>query len=814
MKIKENITKFGIRATRLITGLLAQEQGAHDDFDTTVTKGMPEILRKVAAEGAVLLENSILPFSSGEKISVFGRTQIDYFFVGYGSGGDVNAPYKINLLEALRKCPQLSVNESLAKQYEAFSAGNPIDHGEWGSWPRYYPEMPLDTSAVETAAAESNHAVLILGRAAGEDRDNVLEQGSYYLTDAELLLLEQVTTHFEKTVILLNVGSILDLSWLERFKGRIGALMFIWQGGMESGNAVADLLSGKMSPSGRLTDTIAKTYKDYPSAPNFGDKNSVTYSEDIYVGYRWFETFRKQDVLYPFGHGLSYTTFHTTVEKSFETDSSFCFDVSVKNTGEHFSGKETVCIYLEKPCAALGNPARVLAAFAKTETLAPGGSQIIQLSVSKDILSSYDSNGTAGHKSCYVTESGDYSFYIGGNVRLAEKFFSHTVESLIVVKQLSEACAPSEYFEIASAVKDGKTGEYSLKYVPVPQRRQNLKLRILDNLPVGTPITGDKGFLLKDVQSGKITMDKFIAQLSLTELEAITRGDYIMNSPLGAKGNAGVFGGVLESLRKKGIPPVTTTDGPSGIRLSASCSLLPIGTLLACSFNTELVHELYARLGEEMLEKKTDVLLAPGMNIHRNPLCGRNFEYFSEDPLLSGHIAAALVSGLQKSGVSACPKHFACNNQEYSRTRCDSRLSERALREIYLKGFEICIALSSPKNIMTSYNKINGVWGHYHYELCTSILRGEWKYSGSVMTDWWMRSSKSPEFPIISDNAYRVRAQVDLLMPGGKMMRKNVPDNSLLHSYEKPDGITLGEMQRSAVNILNFVTNSSAFTRK
>ncbi len=306
---------------------------------------------------------------------------------------------------------------------------------------------------------------------------------------------------------------------------------------------------------------------------------------------------------------------------------------------------------------------------------------------------------------------------------------------------------------------------------------------------------------------GRIDLDTFVSQLDLTELEAISRGAYIMGHPLGAKGNAGIFGGVTESLRAKGVPPVTTTDGPSGIRLYDSCSLLPIGNLLACSFDLELVQTLYAAVAGEMKQRGSDVLLAPGMNIHRNVLCGRNFEYFSEDPYLTGRMAAAVVKGVQSRGLSACPKHFACNNQETNRNRTDSVLSERALREIYLKGFEICIKQAKPKVLMTSYNKINGVWGHYHYDLVTTILRGEWDYAGLVITDWWMQYAPSPEFPKVTGNAYRVRAGVDVLMPGARSFtdKRRKPDGTLLATYGKPGGITLGEMQQAARHVLRCV---------
>jgi len=309
------------------------------------------------------------------------------------------------------------------------------------------------------------------------------------------------------------------------------------------------------------------------------------------------------------------------------------------------------------------------------------------------------------------------------------------------------------------------------------------------------------------VQEGRVSLDDFVAQLSDDDLEAISRGGYVMGHPLGAKGNAGIFGGVTESLRNMGVPPITTTDGPSGLRLYDSCSLIPIGTALACTFDTELIETLCAALGREMIDRGSDVILAPGMNIHRNPLCGRNFEYFSEDPLLTGRMAAAYVRGIQSAGVAACPKHFACNNQETNRNKTDSILSLRALREIYLKGFEICVKEATPKTLMTSYNKINGVWGHYHYDLVKTILRDEWGFEGCVMTDWWMQYAASPEFPKLKGNAYRVRAQVDILMPGSRSFldMNHTPDGTLLATYKKENGITLGEMQLAAKHILKCV---------
>ena len=397
-------------------------------------------------------------------------------------------------------------------------------------------------------------------------------------------------------------------------------------------------------------------------------------------------------------------------------------------------------------------------------------------------------------------EEGEYKLYVGTDVRSAEKVWSYHQENTVQVLELQQTAAPEVAFD--RMVNDGK-----LKFEKTPVKEYDLRHIIIENIPRPIPRTGDKGYKLIDVKEGRVSMEDFVSQLDLDELEAISRGDYTMDSPLGAKGNAGAIGGVTESLRKKGVPAVITTDGPSGIRLLSYCSLIPIGTAFACSFDTDLVKEVYTLISKEMKEKGSDILLAPGMNIHRSPLCGRNFEYFSEDPLLSGLMGAASVEGIESSGGSACPKHYACNNQETNRTHNDSRVSERALREIYLKGFEICIKKAKPKCIMTSYNKINGVWGHYNYELCERILRREWNYEGMVMTDWWMRSSKSPEFPEMCDQAYRVRSGVNVLMPGGKRTGKHKPDGTLLKTFGKIDGITSGEMQRTAMFVLNMCMN-------
>ena len=794
MKSFEKIKRKTYNLIGLVVNKVGQNEAQNNDnLDRTVTEGMPELLRAAAAEGTVLLRNdNVLPFSENEAISVFGRVQNDYMFVGYGSGGDVIKPYTVNLMEGLKNAGA-NINTELADIYAEWCKKNPPDHGFWGHWPLYYDEMPIETSVIENASKKSDCAVIVIGRSAGEDRENKLEEGSYYLTEDEKSLIKRVNSAFKKTVIVLNIGSIIDMSWEKELLKNDSAILIPWQGGMESGNALADVLLGKQEPSGKLTDTIAENYWDYPCSEDFGEKEYNNYTEDIFVGYRYFETFAKDKVLYPFGFGLGYSEYKREFVSGKAENNTVTLKATTENIGD-YCGKDVLQVYCEAPQGALDKASRVLCDFKKTKALKNGEKEELEFNIPFYAFASYDDSGVSGHKSCYILEKGTYNFYLGADVRSAEKVFSLDIAEAIVLEELKEACAPKESFKKLVGKKEN-----------VSASTDNLKEIILRNLPADCGQTGDKGFKLQDVKDGKCTLDEFVAQLSLDELEAISRGDYTMNSSLGNEGNAGALGGVTQSLRDKGVAPLTTTDGPSGIRIKACCSLLPIGASISAMWNTELAYEMYKKVGGEMKAKGSDILLAPGMNIHRSPLCGRNFEYFSEDPFVTGKTAAALVKGIQSEGVSACPKHFACNSQETNRTRTDSRLSERALREIYLKGFEICVKEAKPLSLMTSYNKINGVWGHYHYDLCTRILRNEWGFGGLVMTDWWMQSSNSPEFPQMKDNAYRVRAGVDVLMPGGKRTGKKKPDGTLLKTYGKKDGITLGEMQATAKHVLGVV---------
>lgn len=794
--------------------LLSQSTTSVLDEDRRVDPEFVRRNRALAARGTVLLRNDgTLPLEQGAEVALFGRTQKDWIAVGYGSGGDVNAPYVTNLVDSLREGGVVQVDEKLASGYEAWSAEYPADPGQaWGQWPRHFPEPQLEEAAVREAAQRSSTAVVVIGRAAGEDRDNVLEPGAYYLTDAEKQLLSQVTSAFEKTVVLIDTGNVIDLSWLEDYP--LAAVLLAWSGGMEGGRAVADVLTGVVEPGGRLTDTIARRYEDYPSAGHFGDPEVTEYVEDVFVGYRYFETFAPEQVLFPFGYGLGYTTFDFDPAGVSLDGGIVAVPTTVTNTGQR-TGSEVVQVYVQAPDGILSTPARSLAAFARTAELEPGRSQQLPLSFPLDELASFDDSGATGHRSAWVLEAGEYRVFVGPDVRRAEPAGSLLLGEQRVVRQLEEVAAvrPEHVFE-RMVRRRGEDGSAQVAWEPVPTATVDLAQRILDRLPPVLEPVDDPGAHFKDLAAGLLTLEEFVARLSPEELASLAYGDIVMDSPLGVPGNAGALGGVTETLRARGIPSVTTTDGPSGLRLAAFAALLPCGTALASSWDPQAVRELAALHGQEMLRKGSDMVLSPGMNIHRDPLCGRNFEYFSEDPVLTGAMGAAIVAGVQSQGVSACPKHFAANNQETQRNVNDSRVSERALREIYLRAFEIVVRDAAPQNLMTSYNRINGVWGHYHYDLVTTVLRGEWGYEGNVISDWWMRSAQDPLFPALRDSAYRVRAQVDVLMPGSEVHFGTTREDAIIDSYEAPDGITLGEMQRTASNVLRYLLRSGVTERR
>jgi beta-glucosidase len=764
--------------------------------------------RQATAEGCVLLRNEdqALPIKKGEKVSVFGRIQFDYYKSGTGSGGLVNTEYVVGILDALKLNDEIALNQELINTYNEWIEDNPFDHGEgWAQEPWSQKEMPVSSELAQKSASESDLAVIILGRTAGEDKDNSASRGSYLLTEAEEEMLAEVTKAFDRVAVVLNVGNIIDMKWVDKYQPQ--AVLYAWHGGMEGGNGTVDVLTGKVNPSGKLSDTIAQDISDYPSMDDFGNKDTLIYKEDIYVGYRYFETAAKDRVIYPFGYGLSYTEFEIEPLTFNQSKDSLTVEVEVRNTGNQ-AGKEVVQVYASAPLGQLGKPARTLEAFAKTKLLEPDESQRLSLSFTKKQLASYDDSGITGHKSSYVLEAGEYKIYAGSDVRRAELAGSFTIDALEVTEELKEVCAPVESFKRLKVEADGTMNEEK-----APQRTIDLDERIAADRPEAISYTGDQGIKLKDVFEKKASLEDFIAQLKDQDLACLMRGEG-MSSPRVTPGTAGAFGGVSESLTDFGIPAACCADGPSGIRMDCGTNAfsLPNGTSLASTFNTDLVGELFDLVGQELYANRVETILGPGMNIHRTPLNGRNFEYFSEDPLLTGKMAAVQLQAMNKYNVTGTIKHYVANNQEAHRNDVDAVVSERALREIYLRGFEIAVKEGGAYSVMSTYGGLNGIWTAGNYDLLTTILRDEWGFDGIVMTDWWARINEEGEKASKGNTIPMVRAQNDLYMVCENPEENSCEDNTL--EGLETGKITRGELQRNAANILKFILDSAVMERE
>lgn len=760
--------------------------------------------RAVVAEGSVLVKNDgALPIPAGTKIAMFGRTQYEYVKAGTGSGGLVNCAYVTGIRDAFEADPRYTLDAKLDEVYRTWLKDHPFDKGHgWATEPWFQVEMPLEESLVKEAAAENDMAIVIIGRLAGEDKDNRYKEGSYLLTAAETAMIEVVTKNFEKVVVLLNVGAVIDMNWMEKYDP--SAVMYVWQGGQEGGNGVLDVLSGDVNPCGKLSDTITTRIVDIPSTMNYGGIRRNFYEEDIYVGYRYFETFAQDKVVYPFGFGLSYTEFDICVASVNEEDGNVVIRGCVKNIGKT-AGKEVVQVYVGAPMGKMGKPARVLCGFTKTGVIEPGTSEDYEIVIPWYACASYDDGGVTGHKAAYVLEAGEYIFYVGSDVRSAMEGGCIEKE-LTVVEQLKSRMAPSQEFRRFKATYTGLVKE------EVPLADYDKEARRKAELPTEIPQTDDMGYKLADVKESKVSMEAFIAQLTDEDLMAIVRGE----GPGSTKVTAsciGSFGGVTPRLEAFGIPIACVSDGPSGIRRDngAISVQLPNGVCQACTWNKELIHELYIYEGRELHDKQIESLLGPGMNIHRNPLNGRNFEYFSEDPFLAGKLAAEQLNGMHKGGATGTIKHFCCNSQEADRFTCEAVLSERALREIYLKQFEIAIREGNGDLVMTSYNPVNDYWTASNYDLCTGILREEWGFKGVVMTDWWALGNFYGEEGIRANTAAYVMAQNDVYMLMPNSEKNDGGDNS--EECLKSGVVSRAEYQRCAKNICEFLLTTQCMRR-
>lgn len=771
--------------------------------------------KEAAKEGMVLLKNrgDILPLKKGTRVALFGKAAFDYVKGGGGSG-DVTVAYIRNLYEGLKMQKDVvSIFEPLCDYYRKDVERQYAQ----GSVPGMTIEPEVPRELLDEAKAYADTAVISICRFSGEgwdrksivDTDNknmgegeldmavrsskIFANGDFCLSAEEAAMVETVKKNFPRVVVVMNVGGMVDTSWFVR-EDAIGAVLMAWQGGMEGGLAAAELLVGKGNPSGKLSDTFAQTLEDYPSTGDFHEsRDYVNYTEDIYVGYRYFETVpgADQKVNYPFGFGLSYTTFQTDVLSAEEKEGQVRIQVEITNTGSR-DGKEVVQVYFEAPQGRLGKPKRQLIAFAKTRSLRPGESQRLYLSFEIRDMASYDDTGKV-QRAAYVLEKGDYFFHVGTSVRDTVRLdYVYQVKEDTVTEQLESRLTPSKLPR--RMLSDGS-------YEEVPQREGNdpnaneLERMPEDMMEGYVPAVRPRdryqlwrepykkgAHIFKEVAEGKLTPEEFLAQLTDEETAQL----------LGGQPNTGVantFG--YGNLPEYGVPSVMTADGPAGLRIAPECGVTttcwPCSTLLACSWNPEIVEAVGLAGGAEVKENNIAVWLTPAVNIHRSPLCGRNFEYYSEDPYLAGKLASAMVRGIQANHIGATVKHFALNNKETNRKNSDSRVSERAAREIYLKAFEIIVREAKPWSIMTSYNIINGHRASENADLLEGILRGEWGFDGCITTDWWTCGEHYKE----------VKAGNDIKMGCGYPER-------LLEALEK-GCLTRKEMDACALRVLKLI---------
>ncbi len=827
-----------------------QLTGITDQTEQPYEKEHRKISRMAAAEGMVLLknENQVLPLPKGKKIALYGAGASHMVKGGTGSG-DVNeravvgicqgleeAGYEITTKDWIRAYDQIyrqareSWREEIWKKMDALEEGGRSDDmfGAYSTTPFALPAGPVPEKT------EADTAIYVLSRIAGEGADRWNRAGDYQLSEEEEQILQAICRDHAHVIVLINTGSQVELSFMDAF-AHIDGLLYIVQPGMEGGRAVADVLSGKVTPGGKLTDSWACDYGDYPSAASFSHNNGNVeqerYEEGIYVGYRYFDTFQVP-VRYGFGYGLSYTTFSLRVMgiEHFDLGTDhpeIGVKVQVTNVGSRFSGREVVQVYVSCPQGKLAKEYRRLAGFKKTRLLAPGEMEEVVVRFPLAGLSSYQESLPG-----WVLEEGTYGIFTGnsldsaafcGSLALPQEIILERTRSICPVRE--PLCEISPDAEMIRKRRDAwETGEYPVIHIQA------------SDVIGKTDVYGDGVDGISDKAR------EFVDGLSLEQLILLATGDpgKGQGSNLGSSGFSvpGSAAQTSSCAEKDGLASIVLADGPAGLRLSRwypvkdgsaeslpfemalengflcrekmkpdgeiryqYCTAFPVGTLLAQTWDPQILRQVGEAVAEEMDRFQITLWLAPGMNIHRNPLCGRNFEYYSEDPYLTGMMAAAITEGVQsRKGCGVTIKHFACNNQEDNRKGSDSIVSERTLREIYLKGFEIAVRKARPMALMTSYNRINGVHAANSFDLCTMAARCEWGFDGVIMTDW----TTTHDGPWCTASGC-MRAGNDLVMPG-------IPQDHENMRRELAEGtLTQQELKRSIGHLADVVFRSNRY---
>ena len=819
-------------------------------IDKTVTKrevNNRKIARRAAAEGMVLLKNEgILPLKEGTKIALYGVGASRTIKGGTGSG-DVNERETVSIYQGMKNAGFEITTEDWIKDFdEKYQAAryawrDEIENeaakledqvsGFFNVYSTTPFRMPAGAPVTQT---DAEIAIYILSRVAGEGADRFDAEGDYYLTKEEKQQLSDICSMYKHVIVAVNTGGLADLSFMDEYSN-IEALLQIVQPGMEAGNAFADIISGKVTPSGKMTDTWAYKYEDYPNSKTFSHNNGNVdkeyYMEGLYVGYRYFDSF-DIPVRYGFGYGLSYTTFETKVlATELKENKKIVVETEVTNTGDTYSGKEVVELYATCPAGKLEKEYRRLVAFAKTGLLAPGQSEKLTLEIGLDKLTSYSEKEAA-----WILEKGTYVIWAGNSLEASAPCAVLNLDKEVVLTKTQNICPlKDELEELKQSSKKMNQKLEALLKVAEEEKVSIMELKAADVETRVVEYRSNAECVLEEAR-------KFVNTLSTEKLVALASGNpgKGQGSNLGSAGISvpGSAGETNNCALEDGIPGIVLADGPAGLRLMKHynvhegkivnkpfkfslegglfcegepadpgetyyqyCTAIPVGTLLAQTWDTALIEEVGEMIGGEMLEFSVTLWLAPGMNIHRNPLCGRNFEYYSEDPLLAGRMAGAMTNGVQNvPGCGTTIKHFACNNQEDNRMGSDSILSERTLREIYLKGFEIAITESQPMSIMTSYNLINGVHAANCEDTCTKAARCEWGFQGVVMTDW-----TTTEYGSDCTASGCMRAGNDLVMPGAFSDRDNL-------NQELADGTLSMENLKACISrLVNIAWQSMEF---
>lgn len=813
-----------------------------------------QIARVAATEGMVLLknENNILPIAKGTALALYGAGATHTIKGGTGSG-DVNSRGTVSIYEGLTNAGYQIVTKSWLDAYDnAYTKARE----QWRDmiWQKEaqmrekdnsdfhfffaYSEVPFVFPAGDLPEKENAEiAIYVLSRQAGEGKDRTNSEGDFILSKQEAQIIDKICALYSHVIIVLNTGGIIDLSFADQYDN-IEGILYMHQPGMEAGNALADLISGNVVPSGKLTDSWPCSYSDYPNAAMFSHNNGNVekeeYIEGIYVGYRYFDTFNVP-VRYCFGYGLSYTNF------SIETIGIEHFNlgtqepevgvkVKITNIGTHYTGREVVQLYVSCPQNKLDKEYRRLVGFYKTGALAPGTSEEKTIRFSVRSMASYHEA-----RSAWILEEGCYGIFVGNSLENSVFCASIQMDGEAVLMETQHICPLQEHLEELK----GNTEQ-------IETRRNNWLKDVKDK-----PEITIHNF---DIQKSVISYERnfhdfseevtaFVDHLETDQLIKLVTGDIskAQGINIGAAGNSvpGSAAQTSECAVEQGLATIVLADGPAGLRLNKTyqavdgkpmsmpfemaiedgffargafdkkgetyyqyCTAIPVGTVLAQSWDMEIIKECGMAVAQEMDEFGVTLWLAPGMNIHRNSLCGRNFEYYSEDPLLSGIVAAAMTDGVQsRKGCGTTIKHFACNNQEDNRMHSDSIVSERALREIYLKGFEIAVTKSQPMAIMTSYNLINGVHAANNYDLCTKAARNEWGYQGLIMTDWTTTHNDSE-----CTASGCMRAGNDIVMPGcdtdHENLRKELADGTL----------EIQELKLAVGHLVNIIWQSNQYT--